>query len=299
MTVSIIIPTCHRPGFLKENLLQLVPQLSQCDAAVEIIVTDDSRDNRTRDLIRQGFPQVKWIAGSRTGPGPNRNHGARHATGEWIIFLDDDVIPGKGFLQAYLDAFRQHGDQSGAFSGKTVLTPACPSLLWEGPHNPDCSAYCSTNWGFRREFFQTIGGFDERYTGAGEDVELASRIVEQGNAFIAVPKAEITHEPRPVPTARKLAERWESRVIQALDRGATPTWILWRLPLHALLVIKSRFKGQRMSSDNSRAATIFAKEWFLLCWLLVGWLKKWRQEPRSAFWAEAGKNRVTPLHLGI
>ena len=129
-TASIIIPTCNRPDDLARCLRALASQLEQ--QSCEVIVSDDSRDERTREMLKKDFPAVKIASGPRCGPGANRNAGARVASGEWLIFLDDDVILAPHFLHAYCSAFATDTSQN-IFHGLTEATPKKTSLLWEAP----------------------------------------------------------------------------------------------------------------------------------------------------------------------
>jgi len=104
VSLSIVIPTCNRPELLRLCLDSLLPQVQQSGNAVEVIVTDDSREGETLEMLEAEFAgtSVRRVLGPRRGPAANRNHGAAEATGEWVLFLDDDCIPSDGFLRAYL-----------------------------------------------------------------------------------------------------------------------------------------------------------------------------------------------------
>ena len=94
----------------------------------------------------------------------------------------------------------------------------------------------------------------------------------------------VVHPLRRVPSAQKLARRWEARVIFAYDQGAPWFTILWRLPLHVLRVVQSRFRKQPMNMENMRAAWLFFQEWLLVVRDTPGWVGKWAAAPRSPFW---------------
>lgn len=295
--VSIIIPTCNRPEDLARCLHALAPQLQQHPC--EVVVSDDSRDARTREMLRRQFPAVKIATGPRSGPGANRNVGARTATGEWLIFIDDDVIPAPGFLSAYLESFASAQDTR-IYHGLTEATPRKKSLLWEAPEVlGQLPIFPSCNFAIRQDLYARSGGFDERYTPAFEDIEFASRLQGQGEGCGYVPQAAVQHPLRPVPSARKLALRWEPRVVSTLDLGASPAVLPLLLTKHVALVILSRFRGARLSLDNARAALLFAGEfaWFLL--LLPGWLLRHAKARRSTFWELQRSLGRTPVRYGL
>jgi len=89
--VSIIIPTCNRPKFLKEALESI---LSQTYKNFEIIVINDGGED-VSDMItslnRNGKIIYLWHENSR-GPSAARNTGLKAARGKYIAYLDDDDI---------------------------------------------------------------------------------------------------------------------------------------------------------------------------------------------------------------
>jgi GT2 family glycosyltransferase len=279
---TIIIPTCNRPADLERCLRALQPQLQQHPC--EVIVSDDSRDDRTQKLLAAEFPSVKLAFGPRCGPGANRNAGARLASGEWLIFIDDDVIPSSGFVSAYLSAFETAADKT-FFHGLTVATPEQTTILLEAPEvlGP-LQIFPSCNFAIRRALYEKTEGFDGRYFPSFEDMEYCSRLQAQGEQCGFVQNALVHHPRRPLPKALTLARRWEPRVISSLDLGADPLPLSFLLTKHVALVILSRFRGQRPSLDTLRAALLFAHEFAWYLWLLPSWLWKHSRSSRSPFW---------------
>ncbi|GAT35367.1 glycosyltransferase, GT2 family [Terrimicrobium sacchariphilum] len=296
---TLLIPTYQRPRELAECLTRVMPQASA--AGVETIICDDSRDDETRKMLSERFPLVRHIVGPRRGPAANRNAGARAASGEWLIFLDDDCEPGVDFLRAYLEEFGHHSaEEDIAFEGATIRQGSADSLLTEAPHNPGGGALISCNFAISRRAFLEAGAFDERFPMAAfEDTEFAARWNLKGGKVVFLPKAVVGHPLRSAPPAGRLARRWESRVISTYDFGGTTAQVAWRLPRHVLLVILSRFRGRKWSGDNIRAAGRFAAEYLFFLGLLPGWLMKYHAQPRSPFWLEQQKLGRAPRKLGL
>jgi glycosyltransferase involved in cell wall biosynthesis len=84
--ISVIVPTCERPHWIRRCL-------ENRKGAEEIIVSDDSDTDSTKELVSKGFPTVRWIKGPRRGPATNRNFAASSASGDQLAFIDDDCIP--------------------------------------------------------------------------------------------------------------------------------------------------------------------------------------------------------------
>jgi GT2 family glycosyltransferase len=286
--ISLIIPTCNRPDDLKRCLDAIRPQLPD-DGSVEVIVGDDGKHAAGRAVTAESLPSAHWIKGPSRGPAANRNMGARHASGEWLIFLDDDCVPSSQYLAAYIQAMRSASEDVAVLEGCTTRLPKPPSLLWEAPETTTAHDYltCSANFAIRAKVFAAVGGFDERYEGGvyAEDVDLSARLSRAGHQVQFAPAAAVVHPIRRVPDAEKLARRWEGKVIFAFDQGASAFTVGWRLPWHTLRVIQSRFRGQPWNVENACAAWLFFREWLLVVSKTRGWVNKWAPAPRSSFWS--------------
>jgi GT2 family glycosyltransferase len=181
----------------------------------EILVTDDAPDAQTRATILRDFPEVKYLDGPRRGPAANRNNGAMHAKGEWLVFTDDDCIPQASWLLAFSDAIREF-PSANALEG--CIEPDDWKLLKndlaECPVNTEGGCFWSANVAIRADYFRRIGGFNEEFPyAANEDQEIYDRILKAGAVpFIAA--AKVIHPVRNVSLARKikkapaLAQSW-------------------------------------------------------------------------------------------
>lgn len=94
--LSIVIPTLNEENYLP-RLLDSLQKQSFCN--YEIIVADAGSTDRTRELA--SMYGCKLVQGGN--PARGRNEGARHALGDYILFLDADVILPPGFLADLLE----------------------------------------------------------------------------------------------------------------------------------------------------------------------------------------------------
>jgi len=302
--ISLIIPTRNRVSELARCLSLLMVQLPN-DGSMDVHVCDDSDDSdggETAEMLAQRFPVAKRHVGSRSGPGANRNLGARVAIGDWLIFLDDDCLPRAGLVASYLtEISAAEPEANRVLSGPVLRNDLMKdSLLWEAPHNPeDHELPPSCNFAMPRKTFLEAGGFDERFRRSFEDMELFARLRALEIPFWFVAEAAVDHPSRPIPHPSKLALRWESRVISSFDFGANVSAILWLLPKHILLVILSRFRGRKPSTENLRAGGIFLAEFAITMSLLPSWIRRYHSAPRSAFWAEQVKKGKAPWRFGL
>lgn len=144
---------------------------------------------------------VRVLLCTRPGAAAARNFGARRARTGWILFLDSDCIPTPGLIDGYREALsgavayagvvraERRDPVSRYYDTQGILTP--PPLWEDGVMRP---AYLITaNALVWREALAQVGGFDERFPGAGgEDIDLGLRLWSVGPLAYA-PEAQAWH----------------------------------------------------------------------------------------------------------
>jgi HAD superfamily hydrolase (TIGR01662 family) len=192
---TIVVPTIGRPS-LSRLLEALTPQLRGRRA--EVLVVDDRRDPSS-PLSLPGF--VKALPGCGAGPAAARNFGWRTAEAEWVVFLDDDVVPAIDWVER-LEAELPHlPPTTGASQGRlrVPLPTSRPPTDWErNVAGLEGASWITADMAFRRDALAAVGGFDERFVDAyREDTDLALRLLRSG--------WQISHSERisshPVPAA--------------------------------------------------------------------------------------------------
>ncbi|MEX6689941.1 glycosyltransferase family 2 protein [Danxiaibacter flavus] len=208
MEISVVIPTCNRAGLLQRCLNLLHPSVQKPTyCSYEIIVTDDSSDIFTKQLVTENYPWVKWYAGPGKGPAANRNNGAARAKGNWIVFIDDDCIPDEHIIRCYKRAIEQNPDIM-AFEG--AILPDNWSLLRrdlsECPVNIGGNLFWSANICINAALFWQIKGFNENYRiAAQEDQQMKLDIVHYKKKEIKfLPQCQVVHPVRFTSIGRQL-----------------------------------------------------------------------------------------------
>ncbi len=103
--VSIIIPAYESDGTLAACLHAIRAQLWQ---DFEVIVVDSSLVDRARPIVAAIYPAATYVHSRvRLLPQAARNHGARHARGELLVFTDPDIYPPPHWLGTLVAAWRR------------------------------------------------------------------------------------------------------------------------------------------------------------------------------------------------
>ena len=191
---SLIIPTYKRRNELIKCLTCLEHYFSLESESfgfqMEVIVSDDAHDSHLSDLLTTQFSWCHYTRGPARGPAANRNHGARIASGDWLVFTDDDCLPQPGWIEAYAHA----ADQCDVLEGRTSAVGDRYRVDMECPVNETGGYVWSCNIAIKREIFFQLGAFNESFPApAMEDMELYARIQEANLACRFVPTALVLH----------------------------------------------------------------------------------------------------------
>lgn len=191
---SVIIPTYNRRADLYKCLSCLSEYFTSAASNgqpfdVEVIVSDDAKEKDLAKDLSSSFPWVRYFEGPSRGPAANRNNGAAQARGEWLVFTDDDCLPGPGWLRS----FHAVADQATVLEGKTIAERPRERLDEESPINSGGYLW-SCNFAIRKSLFDSLAGFDEKFPFAAmEDMDLKKRIDDEGAKIVYVPQAVVTH----------------------------------------------------------------------------------------------------------
>lgn len=197
----------------------------------EVILVNDGVTHDLSPLAesfrREGLG-VRVLNVPQGGPAKARNLGAAAASGELLVFTDDDCLPEPLWLSSMYAASQQHPLALLGGSVVNVLThrsaseasQVLVSFLYEwynrDPH--DARFFTSNNIAARKQVFESHGGFDTRFVlSAGEDRDLCARWREQGGRLVYVPDARIGH-------AHDLTVRKFWRQHFKYGRGAAMYW---------------------------------------------------------------------------
>jgi GT2 family glycosyltransferase len=210
VTADVVIPTWRG----REMLERCLRALAADPSAHRTIVVDNASRDRTAELVRHAFPDVRLVElPENAGFGHAVNVGVRAGDGEAIVLVNNDVIVEPGFVTAITEPLRD--PRVGMVAGLT-LTPgfervdgfgieldrtlaAYNRLRGEPPPRGELSGArppAMPSGGaaaYRRSAFEASGGFDERLFAYGEDVDLGLRLRAAGWRTVAAPGARGVH----------------------------------------------------------------------------------------------------------
>lgn len=187
--VSIIIPTLREGQFLERTL----KQFDSLALPHELIITDGGSQDETLDIARHYTSKiVVWDQPRRQTFGEAKNAGAALAQGDFLVFIDADVLipePQK-FFEEMLAAFAQD---------PKLVAMTVPLKPWiENPSWVDALFCAPLNWFYiiannvfhsanasgefqmmRTDGFRKVGGYAE-HLAAGEDNQMFRDIAALG-----------------------------------------------------------------------------------------------------------------------
>ncbi|HYH95514.1 glycosyltransferase family 2 protein [Hyalangium sp.] len=217
--VSIIVPFKDKPELLKQLWRTFRAHTGWEDWQL-ILVSNNSVDPRTHALLAElDDPRILKLTWDHPfNYSALNNFAARHATGELLLLLNNDIeLVEDGWLEELIaQAQRPEVGVVGPlllFPNGTIqhagviLGPGgfATHAFWKGRPDdawtpfgrPDCPrdylAVTGACMMMRRELFEQVGGFDERMVVSGSDVELALRIIARGLRCVYTPHTHLVH----------------------------------------------------------------------------------------------------------
>jgi N-acetylglucosaminyl-diphospho-decaprenol L-rhamnosyltransferase len=202
--------------------------LGETKVGFEVIVVDNASSDGSTDAIAGKFPNVTLIRSEKNiGFGPANNLAGKQAKGEYVLLLNSDTVVLDAAVDRLITFARTHPEAM-IWGGRTLFADGTlnPTSCWR--HMSLWSLFCHSlgltsllrsvdffnregygGWkrdterevGFvsgcflmiRRQLWDQLGGFDERFFMYAEETDLCQRATVFGARPMITPKATIVH----------------------------------------------------------------------------------------------------------
>ncbi|HWM23262.1 MAG TPA: glycosyltransferase [Chthoniobacterales bacterium] len=214
-SVSLIIPTKDAPEMLGRCLESISKRTSYSNFEV-ILMDNETTEERSLQLMQQ-YPVRRIPFPDPFNFSRANNQGATAATGEFLVFLNNDVeiitedwlqhllyyaeqpeVGAAGALLIYEDRTVQHAGVALGMRGTADHTMRGFPIGVDGYAGSlacarEVSAVTAACLMIRKSLFHELGGFSEHFFTAYQDVDLCLRLRERGLRLICTPRALVIH----------------------------------------------------------------------------------------------------------
>jgi ADP-heptose:LPS heptosyltransferase/GT2 family glycosyltransferase len=239
--VSIIVPTCGAKGLVRACIESL--RRVTAHRAIEIVAIDNIPGSMEADKawLRQAADTVVPGLGA-FGWAPFNNRAAAAATGDYLLFMNDDTEVAQ---PDWLDAMLEHAQRPEVgVVGARLLYPdgkvqhaglflaeagtVRHAFRYAPGEEPGYFGLARTERNviavtgacmlMRRATFDALGGFDEKHEGINADLDFCLRAHEAGLLTVITPHATLTHHEQAsrahmkhVGDPKRFERRWRQR----------------------------------------------------------------------------------------
>ena len=243
--VSFIIPVFNQIFFAQQCINRLKLMLS--DINYEIILVDNGSLSRNITYLTLDN-NVKLLQSRHSDPTLFKfyNEGSSIARGAYIVFMKCSTIPQAEFLKALVDDALTH-PEAGIIGSKIISLSKKihhTGIVYSRSSNTPCPAYSgvesdlrvvnyrrevqgvsASGMLLRRNLFETVNGFDEKYLAYFGDFDLCLRVHEEGYRIVYQPEAVLYYwggEMMPYFThvsedVKYLNEKWKDKSLVDID----------------------------------------------------------------------------------
>ena len=198
--VSVCVVHHDRPAYLRQALESLV---AQDYPNFEVVLVDDGSTGPEACAFLEGleraFQERDWqlVRQENRYLGAARNNAARHARGEYLLFMDDDNYAKPHEISTFVRAALSTGadiltSPMDVFQGTEAPRAARHRWLWLGGApmvGVFRNCFGDANALVRKRAFHSVGGFTEDHGVGHEDWEFFARAVLMGFRLEVVPEA--------------------------------------------------------------------------------------------------------------
>jgi len=215
LNISVILATCRRPSLLRQTLESLA-RTSYPKSDFEVLVCDNAGDEETR-LVCRNFVErlpIRYLVETLPGKNAALNHALDHASGELLLFTDDDIVAEEDWLEEMWEGARRWPGHS-VFGGRVLP-------LWAGV--PPSFVMASAHQGllFAKLDPDIPEGLDEQFIPFGPNLAIRRSIFIEGHSY----------DPEIGPSGRSYIMGSETDMLKRLRNSGYPPVYLPRSCVH-------------------------------------------------------------------
>jgi len=244
---------------------------------LEIIIADNASSDGSAEWIKANYPEIRIVTFNQNHSyAGGNNRAVKYATGDILLFLNNDVRTPPNWLSELNVAFQDDGlsiaqpkilsevksdyfEYAGASGGfiDWLGYPFCRGRMFDtlekdsGQYNDQAPIFWATGAAFaiRKKLFIEAGGFDEDFEFHMEEIDLCWRCLKMGKSIAVVPKSEVFHlggGSLPANSPRKVFYNYRNSLIMLLknlDRFVISK-IFFRLCLDGISGVRLLFQGK-------------------------------------------------------
>ena len=211
--VTIAVITYNGEHLLEECLSAVK---SQSYPEYEIIVVDNNSTDRSVDLVKEKFPEIKILQMKENrGPNPARNAAILKSDISYTLLVDDDAVLTPDCLRVLMKVMKEHPDvgichprvvlyddhtriqYDGTriyYIGAAILKDSGASIEHTSKKTIPVSAVSGVTMLVKRDKALHIGLFDEDYFFGWTDTDFSFRMTISGFKCLNVPQAIVYHK---------------------------------------------------------------------------------------------------------
>jgi GT2 family glycosyltransferase len=223
--VSVIIVNYHvKKEFFAclESIYATKPKVS-----FEIIIVDNDEKKTIQKELQKQFPKVIYIPNENKGFGQGNNVGAKQAKGEYLFFLNPDTRLLNNCIDELFDFLNKHkkaaivapllfdkDNKPYELQGIKELTPFRAIFVlsfinklfpnnkifqeyyirhWDKKNIIEIDAIPGTAFMIKKNIFEKVAGFDEKFFLYFEEFDLCKRVRDAGYQIYIIPNTRIFH----------------------------------------------------------------------------------------------------------
>ena len=263
--ISVAIPTLNREKPLLDTIQQV---LAETSVELELIVADQS-DEHSPDFYSQiqQLKQDKRLRYYHITPASvtaAQNFLVGRAKSKIILFLDDDVILGKGIIGKHLEDHNNKDLGVDVVAGRIeqkelTITKAplyfddygMPHLTFNSPVSGYADTFPGANVSVKLDVFKRVGNYDTSYTRSAirQESDMAHRIAKAGFKIYFDAEASLIHLSAPLGGARIVRPQYNDLYFYANDFLFVLKTVAWQKRLKAF---SKRFRLYVLSANTAK-----------------------------------------------